>query len=127
MNVISYGSKINTKAEIEANVAIEILAANGDHIVAHLSKLEEIDAEEFPIFLKLVSDLAPSLLTKFCSAINLQSAAEKWPRATYVDRKEVRRGGRQVLKIISENSNGEIRRLAERLLARSSKKQVSSE
>ena len=114
-------------AEIEANVAIEILAANGDHIVAHLSKLEEIDAEEFPIFLKLVSDLAPSLLTKFCSAINLQLAAEKWPRATYVDRKEVRRGGRQVLKIISENSNGEIRRLAERLLARSSKKQVSSE
>lgn len=114
-------------AEIEANVAIEILSANSDHIVAHLSNLEEIDTEEFPVFLKLVSDLAPSLLTKFCSAINLQLAAEKWSKVTHVDRKEVRRGGRQVLKIISENSTGEIRRLAERLLARPSKKPVSSD
>ncbi len=107
-------------AEIEPKAATDILDANRDHIVAHLSKFEEIDAEEFPVFLRLISDLAPSLLTRFCAAVNLQLATETWPKILHVDRKEVRRGGRKVLKIISENGNGEIRRLAERLLARPS-------
>lgn len=115
-------------AEIESQVAIDILAANQDHIVSRLSKLEAIDAEEIPVFLKLISDLAPSLLIQFCDAVNLQLATEMWPKVLLVDRKEVRRGARQVLRIISEHSHGESKGLAETLLrTRPYKQQISSE
>jgi len=102
--------------QIDPNLAVAILEANRDHIVIHLSKLEGIDTEEFPKFLDLVLNLSPTLLAQFCNAIDLRSAAEKWPAVLREQRKEVRRGARQVLRIVSKHSQGETKELAEKLL-----------
>ena len=85
---------------------------------AGVSKLDGIDVAELPGFLKLAQELDPDTVTRFCRAINRSFAADKWPRL-FSERAEVRRGARQVLSIISQNSEGETKDLADSLLAES--------
>jgi hypothetical protein len=113
-------------AQIDRNITAAILEANRDHIVTHLSKLEGIDTEEFPKFLSLIVNLSPPLLNQFCSAIDLRSAAEKWQSVLRDQRKKVRRGARQVLRILSENTQGGIKELAEKLLVSSKARPLDS-
>ena len=103
-------------AQIDTAAAREILESNGAHIVERLSKLGGIDVEELPYFLTWARELDRSLLTRFIRMIKLKSAAEKWPRLFQDHSTKVRRGARQVLRIISEHSEGAVKELAEFLL-----------
>ena len=103
-------------AHIDTAAAREILESNGAHIVDRLSKLEGIDVEELPDFLNLAKELDGLLLTRFIRMINSKSAAKKWPRLLQDHSAKLRRRARHVLKIVSENSEGAVKELAESLL-----------
>ena len=81
------------------------------------AQLDGIDVAELPGFLKLAQELDAGTVTRFCRAIDRSVAADKWPRL-FSERAEVRRGARQVLSIISQNSAGETKDLADSLLAK---------
>ena len=110
--------------EIDRASARLILESNQAHIVKRLSNLEAIDSDDFPFFLRLTKALDPSLARRICGAIDLSSAAEKWPRA--IQDVNGRRGARQILGFVSRNGNGEANKLATRLLAGVRKHRIRS-
>ena len=112
-------------AEVDPNAARSILIANESHVVGRLSKLQGIDVEELSSFLTLGLELDRATMMRFFGAIDREGAAKHWSRL-FKERAEVRRGVRQVLRIISQNSDGSVRELADSLLAKASRGRVSS-
>jgi hypothetical protein len=78
--------------------------------------MQGIDVEELPGFLKLSLELEPAAMKRFFSAIDLKTATEHWPRL-FKERAKVRRRARQVLRMISEHSQGSTKELAQSVLA----------
>ena len=103
-------------AQMDVVAARRIVESNAAHVIGRLSKLEGIDLEKLPGFLALVGELDRSALRGFMRGIDPEAAAEKWPRLLKERRAKVRRATRQVLEIISEQSEGKVRELADSLL-----------
>ena len=103
-------------AEIDTDVAQEILELNVEHIVERLSRLEPIDVEELPNFLAFVKELYGGLLAIIIQKIDLKSASNKWPLVLKEHCSKVRRRTRRVLRIISEHGEGAVKELAESML-----------
>ena len=104
-------------AELDGTAARDILESNEAHIVGRLSRLEAIDVEHLPHFLALIAEFERPFLRRFVRMIDVQTAAEKWPPLLQERRAKVRRGVRRVLRIVSEHGDGEVKELAESLLA----------
>jgi len=107
-------------ARISRQSAVELVRSNRNHIVGKLSKLEGIDCEEhLPQFLRLLRELDRPMFVEMLQAIDLNSAAEKWPRLTQDQRPEVRRGAAKTFRIIAADAVGSIKQLAQGLIPQS--------
>jgi hypothetical protein len=104
-------------AEINPSAACEILRANEAHVAGRLSKLEGIDAEEFPEFLKLARELDHQWFTDLVGKIDLESAADKWPRVLRDERVAAKKGAERTLGFVIEEGEGAAQDLADSLLS----------
>ncbi|MCY4646078.1 MAG: hypothetical protein OXE73_04310 [Gammaproteobacteria bacterium] len=103
-------------AEMDVSAAREILESNRAHIVGKLSNLERIYVEGLPQFLTLAKELDGSLLRRCIRLIDLESASQKWPRLLEDPDVNIRRGAARVLRIVAENSEGALRKVAQSVL-----------
>ena len=103
-------------AEIDRVAARRMVESNATHIVEGLSNLGSIDSEEMPDFLALVRELDHAALTRFTRRIDPKAAAQKWPGILRERRATVRRGARKVLEVVRQQSEGEVKALADSLL-----------
>ena len=103
-------------AEIDTAAAREILKLNEAHIVDRLSRLKGIDVEELPQFLTLAKELDDSLLTRSIQMIDLKTATESWRHLLQDQDETLRRRARKVLRVVTDNSEGAVKELAESLL-----------
>lgn len=106
-------------ARIDRQSAVDVVRSNRDHIVGRLSKLEGIDCEQLPQFLRLLRELDRPLFREMLREIDASSAADKWPRLIQDRRPEVRRGATRTFRIIAADGPRPIKELAESLLFQS--------
>jgi hypothetical protein len=102
-------------AEVAKDIAISSIETDLSRIVDRLARLEGIDCEELPMFLRFVDKLAPDLLVRLFQDVNLKVASDNWPKRLQEDNKEVRRGAREIFLIVRDRSEGDLKALAERL------------
>ena len=103
-------------AEIDGVAARRMVESNATHMVEGLTNLGSIHSEKMPRFLALVRELDRAAVTRFTRRIDPRVAAQRWPGCLNDSRAEVRRGARKVLEIISQRSEGEVKKLADSLL-----------
>lgn len=103
-------------ARMDAGAALRIVESNAEHIVGGMSKLGSIDSEKMPRFLALIQELDRAALKRFTRRIDQNAATQEWPGLLNERRVKVRRGARKVLEVVSQQSEGEVKELADSLL-----------
>lgn len=103
-------------AQVDPSTARAVLRMNEGHVVARLSKLEGIDAEEFADFLKCATDLDRQWFLGVLQHVDAQSAPDRWHRVLSDNRREVRKGAERTLRFIVREGEGVARDLAEAAL-----------
>jgi hypothetical protein len=111
-------------AKIAKDLAVSSIETDLSRIVDRLARLEGIDCEEIPLFLRFVDGLAPDLLVRLFKEVDVKVAAGNWPKRLQENRKEVSRGAREVFRIARDRSEGALKALAE-LLSATKKKPIS--
>lgn len=108
-------------AELDKDVPASAVAEDLARITARLTRLEEIDCEELPVFLETIHQLTPNLLPKLLAGVDVEVASDRWPKILKNSRDEVRRGGRAVFRFVKRHATGALSSLAKRLVRTRSK------
>ena len=98
-------------ANVAKDRAISSIEADQSRIAEHLSKLEGIDSEKLPEFLRTVEKLAPPLLNRLFQCIDVRTASEKLARLA--SRRSARKWnvGGEIFRIIRNHSKGHLKAL----------------
>jgi hypothetical protein len=112
-------------AELDRDIALSSIELDRPRIVAQLTKLEAIDCEKLPKFLRVVDGLSSDLLQNILQNIDMEIASSNWSERLQQSQKEQRRPMREFFRIVGERSEGELKTLAELLSVKKQRKPTS--